>query len=412
MDVVSSYRVKAYCEYFHQSNFFPILLTHRWEHDVVGNFKYHDNDAQVLEENYETHRVIRLPRPKEFKIKNKWLSKGRTIQLWLEGNFDTELKNSYKVFKEFLFNHLQYNNYDLVIGVFSPHYHLKLAFEVNQNFGIPYVCDFRDLWDNRVAGENYTPSLGNVFRDLIIQRYWKKWLSKALFFTITSEPWRQKICKITKTKGIVLKNGFENFLEYDVSEKNNFLNIVYFGALYPSQNIHIFLKTISSFVKKKDFPKIKMKFIGIKERYRPGILNEIKKYLTEDILEIVPYLPKNELFKEVSDTDLLFFPAFKSIKGWCSVKVYDYLALQKPIVVCPGDGGEVDELIIKTKAGRIFNSEGELFSYLEDCCQNKKNKIRIPYLGVKEEIEKFRRENQVKEFAFYINNRLEEETGK
>lgn len=44
MDVVSSYRAKAYCDHFVSYGVYPILVTHRWEQDESGKWKYHDDD--------------------------------------------------------------------------------------------------------------------------------------------------------------------------------------------------------------------------------------------------------------------------------------------------------------------------------------------------------------------------------
>ncbi len=404
LDVVSSYRVKAYCDYFYKSELFPTLLTNRWEYNSKSKWINHGKNDRVIKESYPNYNVIRLPNPKIFRISNKFLSKIFTFLFWMQGNVDVELRHSYKVYKRFLHQHLKDHKYDLMIGVFSPHYNLKITYEIYNRFNIPYILDFRDLWGgNRLALKYYSPSIKNFIEDTIIKYHWKKWLSKALFFSITSNPWKEIIRKFSNTEGIVIRNGFEELYNGRELKAEKSLTISYFGAIYSYQNIYPFLKAVKRFIKKNNPQKFKIQFIGIKAKYRNGIINEIEKNLPKKYLEVHASLPKNSLFDLVSKSDLLFYPGSDKIKGWCSVKIYDYLALQKPIIIYPGDNGEIDIIISKTKAGQIFINEEDVLLYLKNCYYQKINGEKIPYFGIKEEILKYRREHQVIKLSEQIN---------
>jgi len=403
LDVVSSYRIKGYCDHLYKSGIIPTIITNRWEFDKNGNIKDHNKKDEIIYEEYSKYNIIRLPKPKYPLIRMKILSKLNSLLLWAKGNIDVELINSYKVYKHFLIKHLQTHEYNFIVGVYSPHYNLKLAYEMHKKFKIPYILDFRDLWNNRIASHNYLPVFREKWEDFLIRYFWKKWLSKALFFSITSDHWKEIINEFSKTKGVVIRNGYEKIVSMTSDKTRDILTISYFGAIYPNQNISMFLESIKSFINNKTPNKFKLQFVGLKTRYRPSIIDELKER-NPDYIDIKPYLSKSQLFKQMLETDLFYFPAFDQIRGWCSVKLYDYLALQKPIIICPGDNGEVDEIIYKTNAGKIFNGKEELVQYIEKCYALKQAGKPIPYYGIKEEVLKFQREIQVNKFASGINN--------
>ncbi len=363
MDVVSSYRTKAYCDYLHLSDMKPTLLTHRWEYDLEGNWKFHEPNEQIVEETYDTYQVIRLPRPKTFKPKNQYFSKISTVKSWFNGNLDIELINSYKIYKNFLFDHLQTHTYDLIISIFSPHFHLKLAYEVNHKFGIPYVLDFRDLWsNNRIAKAAYIPSVREKTEDLIISYWWKKWLSNSLFFSITSNHWCQILEKLTRKKGVVVRNGIEEF--HTSKSQTEEFKVIYFGAIYPEQDLEPMFEGINLFISKEKSEKIKIEFIGIKERYRPGVISEIKKNIPNEHLRIIPSLSKNELLQYCQSVSLFIYPAFSNIEGWFSAKLYDYIALGKETMIIPSTSKEVNTIISKSNVGVILETPEDLVDHL------------------------------------------------
>ena len=106
-DTVSSYRIKGYCDYLYKSGIIPTLITNRWEYDSDGNLKDHNKNDEIKYEKYSTHNIIRLPKPKYHIIRWKFISKIYSFILWIRGNVDIELIESYKIYRNFLLDHLQ-----------------------------------------------------------------------------------------------------------------------------------------------------------------------------------------------------------------------------------------------------------------------------------------------------------------
>lgn len=419
LDAIASYRAKAYADYFYQFGITPTILTLNWEIDtekssVKDKWRWHPADQDVVYETHQTHGVIRLPRRKytglallQMLAKSALLNKLIIIFRWVSGFFDSNLDalHSYWTFKSYLQKHLKHNQYDLIISIYSPHHHLRLAHNLHQTFKIPYVLDFRDLWNNQVASKAYHPNATEKIYDSLAKFYWNKWLKSASFFTITNSYWRDIMKNITATEGYVVSNGYDTLAD-DNNETTDFFSIHFAGALYPYQNVDIFLDGLTDLIEKTPGIQLKVRFMGLNERFFPGIHELIKKRIPSEHLEMLERKPKSEADRFIQQADILYFPAFDTIQGWCSVKIYDYLASKKNILVAPGDGGIVDEIINETRSGFVAFSPEEVVGYLKIKYNEWIKNGTCEFHGVNKKIVIYSRKKQVERFSFLIKQHV------
>lgn len=417
LDTIASYRANAYLDHFHKYNIFPTLVTHIWERSqrIEQEWKIHRCSDDVVYEKSDNYEVYKVPK-RLYKIycwKKKLPSKLRTVIKWLQGDLDYNLEDSYFGLKQFLFSHLQIYNYDLVLAIFSPHNHLKLAFEINQKFGIPYVLDFRDLWDNRIMNKAYSPSFSEKVKNLVVHYWWEKWICQSKGIAITSEAWLQKMEVLFKKKGLVIENGFEEeILTICEQSIQNHFCIGFAGSLYPAQNIDIFIQGIKRFIQEEAPERFVVHFVGLNERNWPGIHEFIKSVIPDAYLKLTERVSKLKAVEILKSSQILFYPAFDSIEGWCSAKVYDYLAIGKNILVAPGDKGVVDEIIRKTGAGFVATDSFQAKEYIKKKYEEWCSSGFVSYNGNPNEIKKFSRGNQVKRMAEWINTSIQTEESK
>jgi glycosyltransferase involved in cell wall biosynthesis len=362
LDVVASYRTKGYCDYLFENEVFPTLVTHIWEKDENMQWRNHEKNDEVRYKSTETHNVIMLPRPTE---KIGLQSVFKTIMHWAAGDLETHLKESKEIFKNFLFSHLKENQYDGVLAIFSPHFHLKLAFEINKEFGIPYVLDFRDLWDNQVVTQSYSPSFKKKVQDAIIKYHWRKWLRNSLFFVTTSTKWTIYLEGLSNKKGFIIPNGHELF-EIGKSKNQEEFKLTYFGRIYSDQNLNLILEGIGEFLKKVKPKKFKLLLIGIKQTEEFDGLQYVLSQIESEYVQIIDYLPKQELMDLCRNEATMFFlPSFYEDNGQFMVKLYDFVALGKPTIISPAVDSDMEVLVNETNAGIILNSANSVASYLE-----------------------------------------------
>lgn len=417
-DTIASYRAMAYLNHLKKMNYNPTLVTHNWLNNRISS------DFEI--ENHSYGRIIKLPLSSSKKVKfinwlpaSTFLNKVIVLVKWLLGYLDPDNSqiNSYFSFKEFCFKHLKEEKYDVIIGIFSPHHHLRLCHELNKKFGIPYVLDFRDLWDNRIIHKHYQPNFREKIQDFFTEYYWKRWLKKASFFTITSEPWMKRINELTETKGYVINNGYdpELFVEATPDVKNKNFTIIHAGSLYAHQKIEIFLEGCKLFIEKEKPQKFKIQFIGPKGNslypdlisgymYKPREI--IRKYLSEQYCEILSRIPKTELLSKMLSVQLLLFPSFPDAQGTFAGKIFDYISSGTNILMVPDDHSVVRQLISETKTGYVANTPDEVCSYLTDTYNVWLKNGKLKYCGDQSIVKQYTRESQVLKMATILDQFL------
>ena len=404
MNAVASYRTKAYTDHFAKNSIHPTVVTHAWNDPEAKKTSKEEGDGFT---------IIRVPLTKQWHSKlhrtlsrSPLLSKSTTLIYNAIGLFDLHTLDSYYSIKKFLKSHLRKNHYDLVLSIFSPHYQVRLPYELNKQERIPYVIDFRDLWDNEVVSSGYYPSIEKRVRDTLIKFYWKKWLSKASFFTITSERWKAYINEFVDTPGFVVTNGYEDNLPGRIAGVRSLAScfeILFLGSLYPSQDLSLFFMGVKNFLLSTESAKFRVHFLGLNTSRRPGIIEELKSNIASEYLKISHKVRKEELPNYINRASLLFYPAFKTIPGWISAKVYDYIASRKNILVCPGDAGLVDDLVRVTQTGYTASTSEEVTHYIAEQYNHWLHQ-RAQWSGNEDEIKKYSRHAMSTKMASLIIN--------
>lgn len=401
MDVVSSYRAKAYCDHFISFGIQPTLVTHRWE--MVDNkfVVHHDDEPAVIEETGSC-KIIRLPYPG----KRASASSLHTMISYINGDLDVELMDSYTVFRKFLWHHLAKERYDFIIAIYNPHFHLKLAYEIRQKFGIPYVLDFRDLWENEIVTRTYNPVLKKRIINLIIGSWWRKWIRNSVSFSTVSDRWRRYLSGLSGVTGIVVRNGFDHLPTepgMQAPVRTSTFTVTHFGRMYSGQNLDVFLQGFRMFATCFSPGEVTFEVIGLKKVEGLDVEKKIKDALN-GYVTFRPYISKIDLMTYCREQSMLFFfPDFEDDNGSLAVKVYDYLMLGKNILVAPG-GGEVSRLVSGLNAGVVVNDPESVSAILHQYYQEFKQKGYLTYRLNRKKLESYSRDRQVKIMADHIKS--------
>jgi glycosyltransferase involved in cell wall biosynthesis len=404
MDVVASYRAKSFCDHFVSVDIFPTLVTHRWERDDAGKWIFH-RDSDVVVETRQNCTIIRVPRQHSTRKK---FGKIQTLFNFLTGNIDGELISSYRSFRKFLLDYLTTEAFDALLVIYSPHFQMKLAHELKRKFGLPYITDFRDLWDNQVITRSYHPTLKKKLIDGMVRYWWKRWIKDAEFFTTTGETWRRFLENLSGRPGYVIRNGFESEListTRAVAKPREFV-ITHFGRLYPTQDVVVFLEGYKQFLQQEGTHGIKLEIIGNKPLN--GIkIEEITEKLPAYSVAVIPYQRKEDLLEYCRNcTSVFWMPGFKEDNGQFPVKVYDYLLLRKNILFAPGNASDVQQVIMDSRAGAVCNTPQEVCAQLHLWYSEYKIHGFLPCNSNVTVIQQFTRMNQVRILAEIIHARI------
>lgn len=386
LNVVASSRAAALAKYLPQNNFDVTVLTMGWRGAGVEEAK-----------DYE---LIQLPNDVEPKwpwwIKVPGLSKIIAMSQYSQGQFEPHVRWHEKQIMSKAREIVQSGNFDLLIAMCSPHFHVKQCFELHEHFGIPYFVDFRDMWANRVMSKTYTPSSSEAAKDRYFTKYWKLWMSKAIGFSTVADAFGKRIEEVTGQSGITITNGFpETFPSRNAQNK---FRISHVGNLLPWKNIDPFVEGIKLFNSKhQDF---EVRFVGANDALKERITQAFSYAGIEEKLTFTPRVSSEEAKQEMVDADVLYYPPIEGFEGMYSAKVFEYLGAKRPILATPNDKDVIESLLHSTHAGVTCSTAAEVASYLETCLDGN-NEITSKN---EEEANQYSSRAQVGKLAKHLNN--------
>jgi glycosyltransferase involved in cell wall biosynthesis len=146
--------------------------------------------------------------------------------------------------------------------------------------------------------------------------------------------------------------------------------ITYNGTLYETQNIEIFLEGLKLFIDQNPDKKITFNLPGIlfDQKQANRVLKNMEGY--ESHLVMTDRISKEEVIEIQQNSDLLLMVSHSNIKGVTSSKIFEYISLQKPIMLCPNDHDVLEEIATKSGLGKVMNSAEEVVHYLNNIIDN------------------------------------------
>jgi len=245
---------------------------------------------------------------------------------------------------------------DVVVTSGPPHSTHLIGNRMKERTGIRWIADFRDPWtDIYYYKELYHAGLATWFD----KQLEKKVLSHAdKIITVSEEVGKLLLKKIpgTAEKMVVIPNGFDEAdFENVTIVPNEFFTITYTGTISTGYRIDQFIEAISQLPDRVK-NQMKIRFVG---NVPDEILNLFDLKNLGAMVEVLGYIPHEEAVKQMVNASLLLMaiPDSPDNKGIVTGKFFEYLAAKRPILAIGPLGGDVDILIRKCRAGKLFSYE-------------------------------------------------------
>lgn len=305
-----------------------------------------------------SHQKISVSFLNETNQKETWLEK---LSKWIRGNFFIPDARMWwiKPSVHYLSKYLSKNKVDFMISTGPPHSMHLIALGIKQKFPtIKWIADFRDPWTNI-----------DFLNDLQLTRYAlqkHQTLEKQVVTTadsvITVSPTlTNELLQLDKhhaQKFHTITNGYdaEDYpASNPISSKSNIFCITYAGLIPPNRNPHNLWKSIAELSKNHQLTKpLKIKLIGKVDK---SVQEDIQHNNISSFIEKMDYLPHSEVVQYIQQSDalLLIINQAPNNKGILTGKLFEYLALQKPILAIGPKDGDAAKLITETHAGIVVD---------------------------------------------------------
>lgn len=353
---VGGLRPYSWMKYFSEFDIHPIVVTRNWNNVLANENSFIEASVnQTIEQQNETnYTLIKAPFQPSF-AQRLLLKKGATKWRFIRRFYTLVLeimqfflpvgskRSIYLAANDFL----KSNKVDLIIATGEPFVLFHYAKKLSETHTIPWIADFRDFWSQDISIQNI-PLLPKLYR--VIE---KKTVKHAFAITTVSD------YLVTKLKGIhgqhnyfICANGFDEMTDKAiVSLSKKQLSIGFNGSIFPWYPVASLLKTLDDLWNKHHIA-FKLNLIGISQQV------EITELIAADfpsIAQFVTFTPPldNKTFQvEMSKNHLLVLFNSFTLMG---TKIYDYLAMNRKILLLYSDDEEANQL--KSKYYSLSDSE-------------------------------------------------------
>ncbi len=358
---VGGLRPYSWYKHFKEFGLYPIVVTRQWGNKYGNHLDYiapGKSEKTIIVEN-DAGTIICTP------YKSNWANKiflkygnekysllRKAITAWFEFvQFVIPIgpkSGLYFGAREFL----KSNSVDCIIATGDPFVLFDYAAKLSAKFKIPWIADYRDIWTNDL------PMAKKPILRLWTMRFEKRLIQKADSITMVSDFVRHKTESLLKKKQVeIIENGFDDDVISSkiINKKQNsdILTFAYAGSIFKWHPLERFLSSLVEFKSNCSDSKFVVKFYGtnINDELRE-LVDDKFPTISKNIV-ILNRMPYENVVSALAEASVLLLFNYYSFMG---TKIYDYLGLQRFILMCFSDDVEANK--IKKEHYTIDNTSG------------------------------------------------------
>ncbi|MFO7977577.1 MAG: glycosyltransferase, partial [Bacteroidales bacterium] len=316
-----------------------------------------------IREPYQLYKLLTGRAPEE-KVQAGFLNEKRkpgtleSLAIWLRGNLFIPDARKWWISPSvtFLSRWLQEHPVDAIVSTGPPHSMHLIALGITRKLDIPWLADFRDPWTQI---DFYHHLKLTAWAD---RRH--KWLEKQVLThtdaVVTVSPHCAKGLRDLVERHIeVITNGFDpdDFSHLKPFKYDSF-SITHLGSMNADRNPQNLWKVLGQMVQKDDFFRqhLRIRLIG-KTDIR--VMESLEQHQLTAYVENLQYLPHDEAISRAGQSAILLLPLNnpRNVMGIAPGKLYEYLAMQRPILCIGPPQGDAAAIIHDTRSGSTIGFE-------------------------------------------------------
>jgi glycosyltransferase involved in cell wall biosynthesis len=265
---------------------------------------------------------------------------------------------------------------DVILSSSPPVTVNLIAQSLSVKYGIPWVADMRDLWSQNA---NYYYSPIRRMRDARLEH---SVMSHANAIVTVTEPWQCKLQTVYHKPISVIPNGYDpDQFKGEVPLTQEF-TVTYTGTVYKGkQDMNLFLNAVESLSKDGHLPKDSV---------------HLRVYHT---------LSHEEAVRKQRESQVLLLLDWNDAKedGVMPLKMFEYLATNRPILAIGGhDGNVVSKILNETKHGLHATNIEEAKVYVKAFYEYYRGLGHVPYMPILPE-NKYTYKEMARKFAVIMD---------
>ena len=367
-------------------------------------------DIQVLKtkiwEPYGIYRKL-AGKKKEVKFKPGYISEATSgnwknkLAVFIRGNLliPDPRKFWIKPSIKFLKKYLNENPVDLIISTGPPHSMHLIALGLKK-LNIPWIADFRDPWTDI---DFYSKLRLTDWADKKHRKMEMQVLEQADHVVTVSPGCAAGLKKIKNRKVEVINNGFDpdDFQNLSGTLDKDF-TITHFGAFNRDRNPSFLWKALGELSgSSPEFKKsLRIQLIGQTDE---RIIQDLEQNNLQGNIILTGHMPHKKGLELLAASQVLLLPLNNApnVQGILPGKMYEYMALKRPILAIGPTHADFAKIISETKSGKAldFNDLEGMKSVISDYFDSyKKNQLFVK----SDSFENYSRKNLAKRLVVLV----------
>ncbi len=285
-----------------------------------------------------------------------------TLAVWIRSNFFIPDARAFwiKPSAKFLTNYMKTNHIDAIFSDGPPHTNTLIACLLKEKTGVSWLADFQDPW---TQVDYYQRLILTSWADSKHKKLEQKAFKNADAMTIVSEVWKKDLESIGAKNVSVLVWGYDEDdfknLQTNYDKK---LTITHAGLLGDDRNPKVLFEVIAELGNElgNDFKQIiEIQLIGQVDN---AVVESYTKYGIANLVTLIPQIERKEALQYVANSQvlLLLLNQADNAMGRIPGKLFEYLAVQRPVLCLGLQGSDVDKILQKTQAGNTFTYDNKI----------------------------------------------------
>jgi hypothetical protein len=276
-----------------------------------------------------------------------------------------------------------------------------VARTLKDEFKVPWVADFRDLWT-----QNYYYPYSRL-RRMRERRLELRTLAAADALVTVSQPAADDLHSLHRQKPVhSIPNGFDPAEVNTGSAKlTDKFTITYTGNLYPGkQSPEPLFAALRDLINEGviDAKDMEVRFYGPQAGW---IDRQAERYGLTEVVKQFGTVPREIALNKQRESQLLLLLKWNDTRqrGAYLAKIFEYLAARRPILAVGGFPDVVDELLNETRAGVSGQSAEKIKVPLLRWYREYKSAGAVSYSGDEAEINKYSHREMARKFASILD---------
>ncbi len=299
--------------------------------------------------------------------KRDWKHK---LAVWIRSNFFIPDARAFwiKPSVKYLLNYLKTNKIDAIFSDGPPHTNTMIACLLKEKTGIPWLADFQDPW---TQVDYYQRLILTKWADAKHRKLEQKAFQLANAMTIVSEVWKKDLEAIGAKNVNVLVWGYDadDFKDLQPNYDKK-LTITHAGLLGDDRNPKILFEVIAELCNELDNKlgnELGNNFSQVIEIQLIGQVDKtvVDSYTSLGItkyVKLIAQIERREALQYVANSQilLLLLNQADNAMGRIPGKLFEYLAVQRPILCLGLQNSDVDKILHQTQSGTTFSYDNKL----------------------------------------------------